>query len=204
MKSSPAAILALPLLASACFAQSAQVVVTFSDEDGYVEPGQTINIKATVIWSYGAGGQFAGIKGDLRSTPDLGSGARISSDYFTGALVSLGHLTGGGVLGVDIAQTPYFFSGGFMVPPSGNSNGIKIVAFDWTAPATGFSGPVRFDFVAPTTQPDVRLFLSSASPYWTAVPTTYVGTSITVTPAPGTLALLTAVPFSTRRRGNRS
>ncbi|MEZ6235444.1 MAG: hypothetical protein R3B68_14755 [Phycisphaerales bacterium] len=138
-----AGVVPLALCGLAAAQPSALVVTNLTDPTtgapvAAIEPGQTLRMRTRVSWQ--GGGQMAGITGDMLVVPlTAGGGEGVStnrySDYFEGTLVNLGTFSGDDLLGIDIAVVPWVFTGGFIVPPSGNSNGIDFIGFDWTAPA---------------------------------------------------------------------
>ena len=189
---------ALGAAASVCAAQSSWVHVSHDDADGIVAPGEVVRVKAVVSW-IPAGVQFAGMKGDLRAAPNVGIASNRFSEFLQGGLVNLGQFSGGSIVGVDIAVAPSFFTGGVIVPPSGNNWGIEVISYDWQAPV-GFAGAVGFDWVPDPAAPNVRFFPPVGPPSWNWEPTVYVGTSLTVVPAPVSLALVAPALRRGRRR----
>lgn len=182
------ALVAIAGLASLANGQAATMRVTANGgAAAVVAPGANVVIDATV--SFTPGMQFAGTKGNLNVQGNVGSGSGFTSDFAAGALVNLGAFTGGSRTGMDIAVTPAFFTGGFMVPPSGNSAGIKLA--NYTLSTAGVAaGTYTVAWNADATAPSVRLFASTASPNFSEATTTYVGATITITPAPASLALV--------------
>ena len=72
------------LCAAACLpcpAQQAMVVVSHSDPDGIVEPGQTVEITTTVSWTSAYVLSFSLIKGDVRASADVGLAANPRFPY---------------------------------------------------------------------------------------------------------------------------
>lgn len=170
-----------------------------SDPDGIVLPGETVSVRASVTWSSAI--QFAGLHGDARATNDLGVASSIGS-ALGGPLPPLwvfGVPAGGSVVGFDVATTPAFFQGS----PSWylfQNTGFDVLKFDWTAPTVAVPTVVRFDFVAASIAPNVRLYPSTNSPAFVDAQTTYIGTSILVLPAPGGVLVLAAAGLASARR----
>lgn len=194
------AFLSLGLLSSACLAQSAVMTVSHNDLDGIILPGQTIHVTLRISW-LPAGTQLAGFVGELRTEPvGLGGQGTIANRSSTwsqpSALIHLGSTSGDDIVGIDVASIPAFFTP-MVLPPWGTHTGFNAFEHDWTAPAT--PGLYAMSFVPAPLRPNVLIYPSSISPNFAEAATTYVGTSITVTPAPATLALLAAVPFAIRR-----
>lgn len=173
------------------------VLVSHNDPDGIVNPGQVVHIDAVLSWTSSAN-QFAGARGGLIASPNVGAGSAIQSAYVPGALVNLGQINGGSLVGLDIAQTPAFFTGGFMVPPSGQYLGFELVSYDWTAPTSGFEGEVLFDFVAHPNKPNIEFF--GSGPLWVPPMTTWIGTSLTVVPTPPTIGAFGILALARHRR----
>ncbi len=200
---------ALPLtllLATPALAQTATVTVSHNDPDGIVEPGQTINVRVDVTWSPGSSSNwilFAGLAGDVLPAPTTGTSSNVTSIFATSALANLGQPTSGGVVGIDIANPPTFgFSGCYPWPPPVNgpsSLAGEFIAFDWTAP-TDNPGPVTFAFTPHPAHPGVRLFPSSSSANFIYAETTFLPITLTVTPAPASIAALAFALIPRRRR----
>ncbi|MCA9287009.1 MAG: hypothetical protein KDA05_00405 [Phycisphaerales bacterium] len=182
------ALIAVAGLAGVAVAQPVATVVTTANGGAAasVAPGATISINAVVSWTP-AGTQFAGIQGGTIVQGNAGSGSNFASDFAAGALVNLGAFSGGSRTGMDIAVTPAFFTGGFMAPPSANSSGISLARYDLVI---NNPGVYTINWVAPGSAPNVRIYTSTASPAFTEAQTTYRGATITVTPAPASLALV--------------
>jgi len=203
-------LIALPLclftslVAPLAAGQTTTLSVTHNDPDGLVVPGETVKVTATFAWIITSG--FGWIQGDVRATGDLGTAANPTFPYgylpLPTTVVQPGTPSGGSILDIDIRSgdvSPWFL-GTPPRPPWGLQTGLILTQFDWTAPVT--PGVVRFDWVPDPTQPlpiVLRYFTGSSL----AIPTTYVGTSLTVVPAPASalsLALgLTALSVRRRR-----
>ncbi|MEZ6235441.1 MAG: hypothetical protein R3B68_14740 [Phycisphaerales bacterium] len=188
---------------------SAVVVTTLTDPlagtpVSAIAPGQTVRMRTTVSWEP-LGTQMAGIAGDMLVTPltpggGVGASSNRVSEYTPGVLVNLGAFSGDDVVGIDIAVTPAFFTGGFLTPPTWNADGIDFIGFDWTAPSE--PGDYEFRFQPKAAAPNFRAYLHPASPLFSEIATTYIGAIITVTPAPsvGTVGVFSLVVLATRRQ----
>ena len=197
-------VASIPALAMA--QPSAIVRTTLSDPAtnlpvGVAQPGQTVRMRTVVSWQP-SGSQMAGIKGDMLAWPvGVGGQGVVTnrvSDYTAGGLVHLGTLAGDDLMDIDIAVTPAFFTGGFIVPPSWNSTGLLVIGYDWTAPAE--VGTYEFRFAADPIAPNFRVYPSPSSPMFAEVPTIYVGTSLVVVPGPGGAALVAVAALGAGRR----
>ena len=176
---------------SVCAAQSATVSVTHNHPTGMVIPGDLVEIKVAVQTD--AFLLFHSVLGDLRVSPSVGHASNNRFGHPNPSLTALsvidpGIASGGGVDGVHINSgfTPLF------TPPNpppwgtGGPNELVLMKYDWIAPAT--PGTVRFDWSQ--THGDPIFWVGFSTP---ALPTTYVGTTLTVTPTPATVALLAMV-----------
>ena len=180
------ALVAIAGLAGMASAQSATVNTTANGgASATVAPGATISIASVITWT--GAPQFAGIQGGITVQGDAGSGSNFTSAFNPGALVNLGAFSGGSRTGMDIAVTPAFFTGGVIVAPSGNNTGLNVAAYDLVI---NDPGVYTVNWVAPGSAPSVRLFPSTSSPAFVEAQTTYNGATITVTPAPASLALV--------------
>ncbi|MCA9287035.1 MAG: hypothetical protein KDA05_00535 [Phycisphaerales bacterium] len=192
-------------LALPCFAQSATVRVSHDQMGGTVMPGETIRITANIAWEGAA--QWAGLKGEFLAVGDAGAASNVGSPIHPSVTVTLGFPDGGSVKGFDVASTPAYFTGG-IVPPlpwSLSATGSnEFLWYDWTAPSVSSPTTISFDFVAHPIAPNVRLYPTSASPAFIEAPTTYIGTSILVVPAPAGLALLGVGAIGARRRARHA
>ncbi|MEZ6232668.1 MAG: hypothetical protein R3B68_00620 [Phycisphaerales bacterium] len=181
------ALVAIAGLAGVAAAQPAATVVTSVNggASATVAPGATISVASVVSWTGGV--QFAGIQGGPTVQGNAGAGSNFTSAFTAGTLVNLGSFNGGSRTGMDIAVTPAVFTGGFIVPPSGNSSGINLAAYDLVI---NDPGTYTINWVAPGSAPNVRIFVTTSTPAFTEANTTYRGATITVTPAPASLALV--------------
>lgn len=89
---------------------------------------------------------------------------------------------------------------GHFAMPWSQTSGFEVLRFDWTPPTT--PGVVEFNFIPDPSMPAPNFLGPSflASP----LPTTFVGTSLTVIPAPGAgVALAAGAVWASRRRRDR-
>ena len=187
-------------VAAGAFAQSAVIEVVHDDPDGVVLPGETVRV--TVLASFSGALMLAGLSGDAINSGVEGEASSLSSWYPRGALVNWGTPIGGSVYGLEIATTPPVFGGcGIIWPHCGWNTDVHMLEFDWQAPDVAAPSHANFDFVVSPTLPGLLVYASMNSPTWTVLPTTYIGTSLTVLPAPGSASLLAALGlFAARRR----
>ena len=195
-------MLAVAGLALPCFAQTATVRVSHDQMAATVMPGETIRLTANIAWEGAV--QWAGLKGDFRATNDLGVAASIGSPpgLQPGMLAHLGTPVGGSIVDFDVASVPAYFTGG-IVPPlpwSAGAMGADFLWYDWTAPSVTQPTVIQFDFIADPIAPNVRLYATAVSPAFIEAPTTYIGTSILVIPAPAGLPILALAALAPRRR----
>ncbi|MCB9840876.1 MAG: hypothetical protein H6809_04400 [Phycisphaeraceae bacterium] len=205
----PLVLAALALSRPASAQPSALVVTNLTDPVSgttlaSIAPSQTLRMRTRVSWQGGV--QMAGIAGDMLVTPLTPGGgegvpANRYSEYAVGALVSLGAFAGDDLLGIDIAVTPAFFQGGWIIPPSYSSNGIDFIGFDWTAPSE--PGEYAFRFQPSALAPNLRVYPTTVSPAFIEVPTTYIAASVTVIPTPAAVPLLVLAAASTSSRRRR-
>lgn len=164
------------------------VTVSHDDPDGVVEPGQVVQIRATLDWMMFQS-QFAGIAGSMGPAQGVGAASSPATTLpGQSSLVNVGVASGAGVFGFDVASIPPFFLGGLTLPVWNNWT-INLLEYTWTAP-TDYAGPVDFAFTPSALAPHARFYTSLQSPGWVEVPTTYVGTSIIVVPSPPAMAAM--------------
>ncbi len=178
------ALVAIAGLASLATAQTANVVVTANGgANAVIAPGGVVNVAVTI-----AHNQFsvAGIQGGSIVAGNAGAGGSFATSIPAGALVVLGSFSGGSRTGVDIAFTPPGFTGGFAVPPSG-TNPMPVFTYDITGLAVG---TYSLNWVSPASAPNVRLYATAGSTNFLEAQSTYTGATITVIPAPASLALV--------------
>ncbi|MEZ6234077.1 MAG: hypothetical protein R3B68_07800 [Phycisphaerales bacterium] len=192
--------LGIACFALPCSAQSATVRVSHDHAGATVVPGESLRIVATVSWQGAL--QWAGLKGDLLASGDLGQAANVGSEVMPGIFVTLGAPAGGSVKGFDVASAPVsYFGPGFPPVPFANATGVEFLWFDWTAPPVTEPTEITFNFAADPIAPNVRLYPNPVlSPAFIEAPTTYIGTSILVIPAPVGLPILALAALAPRRR----
>jgi uncharacterized protein (TIGR03382 family) len=175
-------------LATMASAQSATITTTANGgAAAVVAPGSTVQINAVVSWTGAV--QLAGLKGAVTVAGNAGAGGNFTSEFTAGSLVNLGAFTGGSRTGLDIGVTPAFFTGGFIVPPTGNSAGISFAKYDLNLTGVA-AGTYAVGFTPDATAPNVRLYVTTATPGFVEAQTSLVGATITITPAPASLALV--------------
>lgn len=183
----------LLLFSCQCSAQTATVSVTHNDPDGVVAPGQTVEITTTVSWTHTNAVGLGRISGSVGATPNLGvaSDPHFPSAYITNPqqTINMGSAVGGSVTGVLVdPAVPYWIL--FALPigtPWFFNTGIAFHRFNWTANSE--PGVVAFEFASDPTHPDPTFVWSGPGPLFVSFPTTYLGTSLTVIPAPPVAAV---------------
>ncbi|MCA9288994.1 MAG: hypothetical protein KDA05_10445 [Phycisphaerales bacterium] len=186
-----------------CHAVDALVIVSHNKgHTNTVVPGEPVSIEVWLTWT--PGNQFAGLRGDTRATADLGAISDLRSPYvhpvFPAAYTRIGDPQGGSVVDTDIAVVPSYFTAA-PLPISLLWNHMTLIEYTWTAPAVTTPIEVAFGFEAYAIAPNARFYNSPASPGWVEGNTTYIGTSLTVLPAPSALgAFLLAAGLAVRRR----
>jgi hypothetical protein len=182
------ALVAVAGIAGVASAQTATMTVTADGTNAVtVNPGESVNINAELSWTGAV--QFAGVKGAIRVEGNGGAGSNFTSDFPAGLQVLYGAFNGGSREGMDFAITPALFTGGTIIPPSGNSSGVTIG--NYTLDTTGMAaGTYNVGWEAEPTAPSVRLYLTTTSPGFVEAQSTYIGATITIVPAPASLALV--------------
>jgi hypothetical protein len=182
------ALVAVAGIAGVASAQSATMTVTANGSNAVnVNPGDSVTINAELSWTGAV--QFAGVKGAIRVDGNAGAGSNFTSDFPAGLQVLYGAFNGGSREGLDFAVTPALFTGGQIIPPSGNSAGVTIG--NYTLDTTGMAaGTYNVGWAGDTAAPNVRLYLTTTSPGFVEAQSTFVGATITVVPAPASLALV--------------
>jgi len=177
------ALVAIAGLASVATAQTAEVIVTVNGgSNTVVAPGATVTVGVQI-----AHNQFsvAGIQGGSIIAGNAGTGGNFVTTVPGLPTVNMGAFTGGSRTGVDVAFTPPGFIGG-ATPPSGN-NPMPLFAYE----VSGLlPGTYSVNWVSPASAPNVRLYSSVFAFNFLEATTTYTGATITVTPAPASLALV--------------
>lgn len=179
-----------------CWAQSATLALTHDHPTGIVSPAETITLTLTLSWT--GAWQAARVAGDAVSTPDIGTafGNGSTGSVSIGPLVTFGTPVAGSVRGVDMGSGPNFF--GILSP--WEVSPLSMMRYSWTAPAT--PGLVEFDFTPHPDVPDALFYIQPLSTIRSPLPTTYLGTSITVIPAPASVitSALAGLAMGTGRR----
>lgn len=190
-----------------CLAQSATVRITHNDSDGIVIPGQTVQITTTVAWTQTGADMLVEIEGGVRATPNAGAASSPTFPYSVApgpnlsivpGVASLGSVDGLHISNYDLGWIMFV---GFPPEPWGLHAGLAILRHDWTAPTT--PGAVVFDWIPSAGLPEPLFAFRTRQPWVQPAPATYLGTSLTVIPAPSAalmLALGLCGATSARRR----
>jgi len=185
-------------VSASCPGQSAVVRLDHDDPDGIVMPGETVGLTLSTSWQ-SAPPIYAlslhRIEGDILASPNAGTATNhlvppVLGNY-PGSSLNPGTPSNGSIVGIALDQgglTWYGF-GQFPPFPWGNSTGITLLTFDWTAPST--PGEIQFGWVASSSLPLPEMAWLPA-PILRPIPTTYLGASLTVIPAPSIAAALLA------------
>ncbi|MCA9288300.1 MAG: hypothetical protein KDA05_06940, partial [Phycisphaerales bacterium] len=181
------AILALTAAAQSAHAQSVTITASHNDPDGIVAPGQLVSIRLSI--AHDGFFMLGDWRGDAAASPDIGTASPAqSSTLAPSSLVSLGTPTAGSIRNVVIGATSPFFSPGPYVPFAAPD--FEFMRYDWVAPAQ--PGTVAFDWVPDPAFPLVQGYQTALSIPLIPYPTTYLGTTLTVIPAPAAAPLLLA------------
>jgi hypothetical protein len=179
-------------------AQTATVTVTHNDPDGLVDPGQMVEIQVSITTSDLR--LFHQALGDVRASPNVGTASNNRFGHTNPSVTLLtvmdpGVVDGAGLTGVVVQSgfTPFF--GQPFPPPWATVAPIELVLvkFDWIAPPTPVA--VSFDWHSAGGDPVYWVGVTTV-----ALPTTYIGTSLMVVPAPASALLLAAGLWTTRRK----
>lgn len=158
---------AMVMVAQPGFGQSAEIQVS--------SPGgassQPVTITATVRWSGAA--VLAGLKGSIVVTSNDGSAQNFTSQFASGALVSLGSFVGMSRVGMSMLNTPPMFTGGMAIPPWYNSSGITIAQYQVTVNQPGIYSA---RWVPEPGWEQVVVFPTGASTMYVPVPTANIST----------------------------
>lgn len=196
MVRTPIAIIALSFTSAPCLAQSATVTATHDHPTGLVQPGESVRISFSTTWTGAT--QLARVVGDAVASPNVGIATNNSGAVGQGPLINYGTPSGGSVVGADVGSGPdlgWGWSMLFMFQP------VTFLYYDWTAPEV--PGTVAFDWIPHQDFPHALFYLNGQSVIQEALPTTYIGTSLTVVPAPGGAAVAVAagiLAWARRRR----
>lgn len=189
-------------------AQSATFTISHNDPDGIVVPGQTVQLSATISWANAV--LFWRSDGELIATPNIGfaSNPRFGHPMSPGVpptIIQPGTPAGGSVVDVLIQSGVAPLMPWAPLTVWAVSSGVTLLVMDWTAPQD--LGLVSFGWTPSAIQPHTLLFETWGSVDPVAVPTTYIGTSLTVVPAPASCFVLilgeVVTPWTKRRRATR-
>ncbi|MEZ6232724.1 MAG: hypothetical protein R3B68_00910 [Phycisphaerales bacterium] len=186
--------------ASAALAQTAALRITHEAPGGIVQPGQTIAVTATLTWTEPM--LFWRIEGDLTASPNSGAAANNAFGHpvtpAANTILDPGVPSGGSVLGVEVQSGVVpLFGPPYPAPWWPGAAGLRVLEFEWTAPLD--PGPVEFNWIEQGNSGPT--FFIGLNPNAQTVPTTYVGATLTVVPAPSAgLALAAAGVAATGRR----
>lgn len=177
-------------LAASASAQTATVVVTAGGaSSATIQPGQPVALNVTI--SFTGAYQLASIQGDLVVTPGVGSPSNFQFGL-VGPLVNPGTFSGPSRLSISAAQSaPSPLINSWFSP-------VNLMTYDLTF--TPSQAGVYSVVWQPAALGNVRLFPSQSSIAFAEAQTSFTGATITVTPAPATLALLGACPLASCRR----
>ncbi|MEZ6233861.1 MAG: hypothetical protein R3B68_06690 [Phycisphaerales bacterium] len=158
-----------------------------------LEPGETATMIVIVRWD-DPSAQFAGMRGDTIASGPMGDitnvGSALRDPGATQPFVRLGEPWAGSLVGTDIAIIPQTFTA-TPWPWTLSNEEMQFVHFDWTAPAVSSPTEVRFDFRAHPLAPSPRFFPNLGFVVnWVEADTTYVGTTLTILPAPASLGMV--------------
>lgn len=194
-KISPVLSIALPV--HCAIAQSATISVTHDDPNGVVDPGAQVTIAARMLHS---GFLMVGRwRGDVLPSPSSGGANNVvwGVGLFNGFNgVMPGTVQGGGLAdSLFLASSPFFTP----VPPQPwVSPDFEFLRYTWTAPTT--PGVYHFTWTPHPDFPLVEGYATAISIPLTPYPTTYLGTSLTVTPAAPALGTLVLAGVAAGRR----
>lgn len=179
-------------------AQSATIQVFHDDLDGIIDPGQVVRIDFYLTWDTWP--VLASMKGDARASPNHGLAAN-PVNGFNHNLVTFFTRPGvpdGGSIRDFCAQ--HEIVTGFVAPGFGwTPQGITALSYQWTAPGPEHAGPHNFTFEFDPAFPAIALYPGPQTGF-VYVPTTVVPVTLTVIPAPSSLALLAALCLRPRWR----
>jgi len=188
-------------------AQSVQFTVTHDDPNGVVNPGQVVRIRHHMsrhsIWmvaEWAGDGVVSPARGEVGQVGYMGDPPLYSLPM---PFVYPGQVAGGGVVGVGFFHPPPGTGGSFPLGPWTTPE-VDFLVYDWTAPTE--PGLYEFAWRESQTYPGVRGYQFSDPVNSIPVMATYVPMTLTVIPAPATVALplavLAASRTGTRRRAS--
>lgn len=187
--------LLIPLMLTGLAHAQATATVTTTVAGGpaiTVEPGTPVRIAVRI-----AHDQFsvAGVYGGTIVTDNAGIASNFSTTIPSLPTVNFGSFVGGSRVGASIEFVPLWTG---PTPPSG-TNPMPVWDYDLTL---ANPGTYQVNWVSPSATPYVRLYSSVGAFNFTEAQTTYIGATITVLPAPTSLAplALTATIAPRRRR----
>ncbi|MCA9288301.1 MAG: hypothetical protein KDA05_06945 [Phycisphaerales bacterium] len=185
------------LMASAAWSQTVTITASHDDPDGIVAPGQTVHITHTLsMTAY----MVSDWRGDAAVTPNLGAASNISSYFVPSPWASFTGPSGGSVVGFAASHpVPLFVP---VVIPPWNAPQSILMEYDWTAPSE--PGVYEFRWTPHPSSPLVSGYLSSTTGVLTPYPTTYLGATLTVIPAPAAAPLLLAAALVPNRRQSKT
>lgn len=177
------ALVAVAGLAGLASAQTATVTTTANGGNAVsVAPGTAVNLAVAV--TYTGGVQLAGLQGGVKVAGDAGTGSNFAFNLGAGPLINTGSFTGGSRLGMDVASGPPLFFG---INPLWANQPVNMLSYQVTI---NDPGVYQVIWQSPATAPNARIYTSATSASFAEAQTTYVGATITVTPAPASLALV--------------
>ena len=203
-----AAVVVMLSFSGSAFGQGATLRVSHEHPTGLVLPGETVRLTVLIDWTP-ATAVLGIVGGIVRTTPDVGaaSNAQIAIPFPGGivqpafAILNPGTPTGGSVQGIHINSMVSNPLGNLIAPPWNITSNFPLVSFDWTAPnAPGAS--IDFDWESSSAFPTPLFSFNLAQGPVGTLPTTYVGTTLTVTPTPAgfaAISLLAAMKCRRRR-----
>lgn len=159
-----------------------------------VQPGESVTIR-TQLWQNQW--SFAGAQGGTIVENHSGHASNFSTTLPSLPTMLLGSFQGGSRVNADLALTPPGFLGSPTWP-----TGVTTFPF-WQYTLT-LDEPGTYDikWVAPPNAPNIRLYQTIASFTFIEAQSTYIGATITVVPAPGSLFLIACVAIARRRTRN--
>lgn len=199
------AVFVFGLAVAPALAQTGALTITHNDPDGLVTPGQVVEFNVALDWSDSY--FFWEIAGGVNASPNLGAAGNpqfgaSNPPIIAATVINPGVASGGGVNGVHVLSG---FNPGSGFPPVFAApwwaDGFSLLRFEWTAPAN--PGTVDFAWTPRPDLPNPLIFTSHLTSTPTPIPTTYLGTSLTVVPTPASFLPFAVAPFvlaRTRRR----
>lgn len=195
MRRHPCAIIALAAFAGHAHAQSVTITASHDDPDGIVAPGQGVTISFNIFHTgFHSVGDWSG---DAAIAP--AGGTVTNPVYAVGSpFVTTGTPGPGGITGIAFQGLPPAFAGGGGFNPPWLYEDFEFLRCTWTAPSE--PGVYNFDWTPAPQFPVVQGYQTTVSVALTPYPTTYLGATLTVIPAPAAAPLLLAAALAPRRR----